>query len=113
MNKSGTFCYVRRRSAIRRLQTDEESHVHQDSRFADVNSRRAIMAKRSGGGKNYRSAVSGQFVKKSTATRNPSTTVGETRGGGSTGGTHRSAKTGKFVTSGYAKRNPSTTIRDS
>lgn len=63
--------------------------------------------------KNHRSAGSGRFVTKGYAKRNPSRTVSETRGGGSTGGVHRSAKTGRFVTEGYAKRNPKTTIRDS
>ena len=71
------------------------------------------MAKSSGSGKNYRSAKSGQFVTKKFATSHPATTLGETRGGGSTGGTHRSSKTGKFVTDGYAKKHPSTTIKDS
>jgi hypothetical protein len=63
--------------------------------------------------KNHRSAISGRFVTKSTATRRPSTTVSETRGGGSTGGTHRSAKTGLFVSDAYAARHPKTTIKDS
>ena len=63
--------------------------------------------------KNYRSAGSGKFVTKSQATRSPSTTVGETRGGGSTHGVHRSAKTGEFVTPSYAAKNPKTTIKDS
>lgn len=71
------------------------------------------MAKGTGGGKNYRSAKSGRFVTKTTAVRHPSTTVAETRGGGSTHGTHRSAVSGKFVKPGYAKRNPSKTIKDS
>ncbi len=63
--------------------------------------------------KNYRSAGSGRFVTKSQAAHRPSTTVGETRGGGSTGGTHRSAKTGEFVTRAYAAKHPKTTIKDS
>ena len=63
--------------------------------------------------KNYRSAGSGRFVTKSTATKSPSKTVGETRGGGSTGGTHRSAGTGRFVTDAYAAKHPKTTIKDS
>jgi hypothetical protein len=66
-----------------------------------------------GSGKNYRSAGSGQFVKKSYADKHPSTTVGETRGGGSTHGAHRSARSGKFMPAGYAGRNPSKTIKDS
>jgi len=71
------------------------------------------MSKATGGGKNHRSAKSGQFVTKKYADTHPSTTLGETRGGGSTGGTHRSAKTGKFVTDEFAKKHPSTTIKDS
>lgn len=71
------------------------------------------MAKSSGTGKNFRSAKSGQFVTKSYAGRHPATTVGETRGGGSTHGAHRSAVTGKFVKEGYATRNPTKTIKDS
>ena len=63
--------------------------------------------------KNYRSAGSGRFVTKSQATRSPSTTMAETRGGGSTGGTHRSAKSGQFVTPSYAAKHPKTTIKDS
>ena len=71
------------------------------------------MAKSTGGGKNYRSAKTGQFVTKSTAARNPKTTVGEARGGGSTHGAHRSAITGKFVSKAAAGRWPNRTIKDS
>ena len=66
-----------------------------------------------GGGKSSRSASSGQFVTQRYANSHKSTTVTETRGGGSTGGTHRSAGTGKFVTDSYAKAHPATTIKDS
>ncbi|GIL00855.1 MAG: hypothetical protein BroJett030_07540 [Alphaproteobacteria bacterium] len=61
--------------------------------------------------KNHRSAGSGRFVTKGYAAKHPATTVSETRGGGSTGGTHRSARTGRFVTDKFAARNPKTTIR--
>jgi hypothetical protein len=71
------------------------------------------MAKGSGTGKNYRSAGSGRFVTKGYAGKHPATTLGETRGGGSTHGAHRSAGSGKFVKEGYASRNPSKTIKDS
>jgi hypothetical protein len=71
------------------------------------------MAKGSGTGKNYRSAKSGEFVTKTYAGKHPSTTLSETRGGGSTHGVHRSAKTGEFVKPGYAGRHKSTTIKDS
>jgi hypothetical protein len=63
--------------------------------------------------KNYRSAGTGRFVTKATAVRQPSRTVAETRGGGSTHGANRSAVTGKFVTPRYAAHHPKTTIRDS
>ncbi len=53
--------------------------------------------KGSGGGKNYRSAVSGRFVTKGAANKSPKTTLGEVRGGGSTYGVFRSAISGKFV----------------
>jgi hypothetical protein len=66
-----------------------------------------------GSGKSFRSAGSGQFVTKNYAGKNPSTTLGETRGGGSTGGTHRSAKSGEFVSASYAAKHPKTTIKDS
>lgn len=71
------------------------------------------MPKRSEPGKNYRSAKSGRFVTEGYANKHPSTTLGETRGGGSTHGTHRSAKTGEFVKASYANRNKSTTVKDS
>lgn len=66
-----------------------------------------------GGGKNFRSAGTGQFVTKGFAKTHPATTLGETRGSGSTNGAHRSAKTGQFVTEGYARSHPKTTIKDS
>ncbi|NMG41939.1 hypothetical protein GRZ55_22175 [Chelativorans sp. ZYF759] len=65
------------------------------------------------GGKNYRSAGSGQFITKSQADRNPKTTLGEQRGGGSTHGAHRSAISGKFVGPAAAARWPGKTIKDS
>lgn len=71
------------------------------------------MRKKSSGGKNYRSAKTGKFVTKRAADRNPTTTVGETRGGGSTHGAHRSAITGKFVGKPAAARWPDKTIKDS
>jgi hypothetical protein len=71
------------------------------------------MTKKSSGGKNYRSAKTGQFVTRRTADRNPTTTVGETRGGGSTHGAYRSAITGKFVGKPAAARWPDKTIKDS
>ena len=71
------------------------------------------MTKKSSSGKNYRSAKTGKFVTKRTADRNPKTTVGERRGGGSTHGAHRSAITGKFVSKAAAGRWPNKTIKDS
>lgn len=71
------------------------------------------MSKNGNGGKNYRSAKTGRFVTKRAAQRSPKTTVGETRGGGSTHGAHRSAITGKFVGKAAAGRWPDKTIKDS
>ncbi|MEF2552246.1 hypothetical protein VQ042_12855 [Aurantimonas sp. A2-1-M11] len=68
---------------------------------------------KSGSGKTFRDAGSGQFVTKSQATKHPKTTVSETRGGGSTHGAHRSAITGRFVGPAVAGRWPDRTIRDS
>jgi hypothetical protein len=55
----------------------------------------------------------GRFVTKGFADRNPKTTLGEARGGGSTKGAHRSAITGKFVGPAAAGRWPTKTIKDS
>lgn len=66
----------------------------------------------SGGGKNYRNAGTGEFVTKAYAQRHPKTTVGETRGGGSTNGANRSAISGKFVGKAAAARWPDRTIKD-
>ena len=65
------------------------------------------------GGKNFRSADTCRFVTKGFADRNPKTTLGEARGGGSTKGAHRSAITGKFVGPAAAGRWPTKTIKDS
>lgn len=70
------------------------------------------MSKKSAGLR-YRSAISGQFVTKSKASRSIRTTLSEKIGGGSTHGSHRSAISGRFVTNGYAKRHPKLTIKDS
>ena len=59
-----------------------------------------------------RSAVTGKFVTRSTATRNPRTTVVETGRNTSSGTHHRSAITGKFVTSATAARHPNTTVTE-
>ena len=66
-----------------------------------------------GGGKNHRSAGTGQFVTKAYTNQNPTTTLSEARGGGSTHGAHRSAITGKFVGPAAAARWPDKTIKDS
>lgn len=60
----------------------------------------------------HRSAVSGKFVKGSTAARNPKTTVTERGGNHSSGTHHRSAITGKFVTGSTAARHPNTTVTE-
>ena len=61
-----------------------------------------------------RSAVSGRYVRRSTAVRNPRTTVieggsGRNRGSGTH---HRSAVTGRYVTSATVARHPRTTVTE-
>lgn len=70
------------------------------------------MAKKSGGGGHYRSAISGRYVTNEHGKRSPNTTVFEKTGGGSTGSA-RSAKSGRFVSESYANRNPRTTVKES
>ena len=60
----------------------------------------------------HRSAVSGKFVKASTAARNPKTTVTERGANHSSGTHHRSAITGKFVKGSTAARHPNTTVTE-
>ena len=60
----------------------------------------------------HRSAVSGKFVKASTAARNPKTTVTERGSNRSSGTHHRSAITGKFVKGSTAARHPNTTVTE-
>lgn len=59
----------------------------------------------------YRSAVSGRYVTKSTATRSPRTTVAH-QGKSSGAKGYRSAITGRFVTEATATRHPNTTIAE-
>lgn len=60
----------------------------------------------------HRSAVTGKFVKASTAARNPRTTVTERGANHSSGTHHRSAVTGKFVKASTAARHPNTTVTE-
>jgi hypothetical protein len=62
----------------------------------------------------HRSAVTGRYVKASTAARNPRTTVTESGSGRNTGsGTHhRSAVTGRYVKGSTAARHPNTTTTE-
>lgn len=69
------------------------------------------MGKSKSSGSNHRSAISGRFVKESTANRHPATTLRESRGGEPTD-RYRSAKTGQFVTEAYATRHPRTTVKE-
>lgn len=59
-----------------------------------------------------RSAVTGRYVPKATAVRNPRTTVVESGGNKSSGTHHRSAITGRYVTGSTAKRHPGTTVTE-
>ncbi|MGR3802041.1 MAG: hypothetical protein ACU0AY_01095 [Marinibacterium profundimaris] len=70
------------------------------------------MAKKSGSGGHFRSAISGRYVTKAHGKRSPDTTVFEKTGGGATGSA-RSAKSGRFVKESTAKRNPRTTVKES
>jgi hypothetical protein len=58
------------------------------------------------------SAVTGHFLGKKTASRNPKTTTTEAVGRGTSNKTtvNRSAATGRFVKESTAKRHPDTTI---
>lgn len=61
-----------------------------------------------------RSAVTGRYVRRSTAVRNPRTTVTEHGSGRnrSSGTRHRSAVTGRYVTPATAARHPRTTVTE-
>ncbi len=59
-----------------------------------------------------RSASTGQYVPKSTAARNPRTTVVERGSNNSAGTHHRSAISGRFVTESTAQRHPNTTVTE-
>jgi hypothetical protein len=56
------------------------------------------------------SAITGRFVRSSTARRHPSTTVVVSDGSKARG--YRSASTGKFVSKSTAQRHPRTTIQE-
>lgn len=62
----------------------------------------------------HRSAVTGRYVKTSTAVRNPRTTVTEGGSGrnNSSGTHHRSAATGRYVKAATAARHPNTTVTE-
>ena len=59
-----------------------------------------------------RSAVTGRYVRRSTAVRNPRTIVTETAADRSSGEHHRSAITGRYVTPATAARHPRTTVTE-
>lgn len=59
----------------------------------------------------YRSATSGKYVSKATASRSPKTTVSTSSSGSKASGS-RSAITGRFVKASTAKRHPDTTITE-
>ena len=70
------------------------------------------MAKGTGSGGSYRSAISGRYVTAKHGKASPRTTLQEARGGASTGG-HRSAISGRFVSAKYGKAHPRTTVKES
>lgn len=58
-----------------------------------------------------RSAITGRYVKATTAARHPRTTVTSLAGGSrATGTAHRSAITGRYVTAATAARHPRATV---
>lgn len=59
-----------------------------------------------------RSAISGRYVTKATATRHPRTTVVENGGNRGSGGHSRSAISGRYVTGATAQRHPNTTVTE-
>ncbi|MDF0528651.1 hypothetical protein P0W64_02365 [Tsukamurella sp. 8F] len=59
-----------------------------------------------------RSAITGRYVTKATATRNPRTTVTEHGGNHSSGTHHRSAISGRYVNKATATRHPRTTVTE-
>lgn len=63
-------------------------------------------------GTRARSAGTGRFITKAHAARSPRTTLVESAGARSSGGTYRSARTGQFVTTKHGKASPNTTIKD-
>ncbi|GAB3991044.1 hypothetical protein [Nocardioides marmoraquaticus] len=65
-----------------------------------------------GSGKSYRSARTGRYVTKATATRSPRTTVAESGGNKGSGKAYRSAISGRYVTKGTAQRHPGTTVTE-
>lgn len=64
------------------------------------------------GSRAYRSAATGRYVTKRTATMSPRTTVSETRSKRSHATAYRSAITGRYVTKGTAQRHPDTTVTE-
>ena len=59
-----------------------------------------------------RSAITGRYISRGAATRNPRTTVTERGGNRSAGTHHRSAITGRYVTPSTASRHPNTTVTE-
>jgi len=70
------------------------------------------MARGRSSGKAYRSAKTGRYVSKGTATRNPRTTVTESGGNKGSAKAYRSAISGRYVTKGHAQRSRSTTVTE-
>lgn len=60
----------------------------------------------------HRSAITGRYVRASTAARNPRTTVTERGANNSSGTHHRSAITGRYVPAATATRHPKTTVSE-
>jgi hypothetical protein len=63
-------------------------------------------------GSRSRSAITGRYVSRATASRHPRTTVTETSGGRGGGMAHRSAISGRYVKAATAARHPRTTVTE-
>ncbi|MBK5956685.1 hypothetical protein CCR97_00335 [Rhodoplanes elegans] len=71
------------------------------------------MAKSSGSGGHYRSAISGRYVTTNHGKASPRTTVHEPSGPSGSSGSHfRSAISGRYVTTKHGQASPNTTVRE-
>jgi hypothetical protein len=60
----------------------------------------------------HRSAITGRYISRAAAARNPRTSVTESGRNRGSGTHHRSAITGRYVTGATAARHPNTTVTE-